>query len=242
MSATARLLVAVLCLALGVVGQLALVDHLQRGTGPGVSLTHPLADFPSELDAPGVKLRWLGETDAQEARYRQQAEFANELIFRSYLATGPGPAAKLYLVYSQQADDRKHHPETCLGDWQGLAEDSGLRGVLYLDGETSRPVQRFRFRAGVEQYTTIYYWHYTLEPAFQPGQSVLQALHWRWGHLCPSLTVQVFTSVAPEELAPLETSFLPAVDGALRQGHLPPTSCMGCDRLNMSLSDRASPL
>lgn len=236
MNLSRRLGIAAACLALGVLGQLGLQAHLHQAiTAPRPTLAAPLSEFPRELRQPlpadpGTTLTWQGEDDPKQAEYRGAVTFADELIFRRYLPVGPGPGARLYLVYSHVGQDREHHPESCLRDWAGLAEDLAGRETLFLDREHQRPAQRFRFHSGTGQYSTVYYWHYTLENPILPGQSLLQVLYQRLDHYQPGVTVQVSTSASPELLDGLEQSFLSAVDLALKKNHLPETSKVGCDR------------
>jgi hypothetical protein len=244
MSLTLRLLIATACLALGVAVQGALQAHLHRADADGsVALVRPLADLPRQLIDPAPldgtpPLSWQGEDDPEEARCRADKHFhwADELIYRSYRPSDGGPAVRVYLVYSRDARDREHHPETCIRDWQGLPEELSQRAVLSLHRQESRPVQRFRFRRGPEAYTTVYYWHYSLETPIEPGRSWLQILHRRLSMAAASVTAQVLTTAPLEELPIIENSLLPAIDQAMRQGLLPPTARVGCDRVPMTFA------
>ena len=113
----------------------------------------------------------------------------------------------------------------------GAPEDTAARRVLYLDAAQKRPVQRFRFRTGNAEYTTVYYWHYTFAPLPREGLTLLQSLHQRLSRAAPSVTVQVATTAPPEQLALVETTFLPALDSALRAGPLPEQTTVDCQRL-----------
>jgi hypothetical protein len=144
------------------------------------------------------------------------------------------------MVHSRTGEDRAHHPEICVRDVGGAQEDRHGRAVLFLDGPAQRrPVQRFRFRMpGADDHTTIYYWHYTLDPLPNAQQSTMQRWHLRWSRRAPSVTVQVATAAAPADLPHVERSFLAAVDAALRAQYLPDTARMGCERLPIRFTGR----
>jgi exosortase len=232
------------CLALAVLGQWGLHAHLHAsGAARYPELSKGLAAFPTELADPRdpsggpVSLgAWSGREDPDAATLPAQIRFADDLISRTYQQEAEGPLASLYVVYSEQGKDREHHPEICIRDVGGAPEDRRARATLFLDPAQQRPVQRFRFRTGVEQYVFVYYWHYTLDPLPQPDQSGLQILHQRLSRRAPSVTVQVSTNARPDQLDCIEQAFLVAVDRALQQHCLPANARIGCDRLPIRLT------
>lgn len=248
MTVTRRMLLALICLALGAVGQVALQAHLGGANAPTYpQLGGTLGELPMTLShaqtgdhtSDPVSLRaWLGEDLSESATLSAKLPFADDLLLRRYVLEGKSTAVRLYAVYSRRGEDREHHPEICIRDVAGYPEDARAREMLYADKERNRPVQRFRFRAAGEQFINVYYWHYTLEGEFRDGQSYLQALHQRIGLRAPSLTVQITTSALPDEVRVVEQSFLSAVDRAMQRTLLPATARMGCDRLPIRLAGR----
>ena len=139
------------------------------------------------------------------------------------------------MVYSRQGDDRKHHPEICIRDASGATEDFAARRRIALDADGERTVMRFRFQTGTSQYTTVYYWHYTLEALPRKQLTGLRRLYLRQNHPVPSITMQVSLVADLNELEAVEKGFLVAVDSAMRKEQLPATARMGCRRLPIAL-------
>jgi hypothetical protein len=246
MTLSRRLLIAAACLAAGVAAQAALQQHLSRApASPYPAFRKELAACPLTLQPPAetepasaaaLPEVWRGVDLPGLEELRARLPFhADDLLSRGYRALPAGPVVKLYMVHSRIGEDRKHHPEICIREVAGAPEDEDARALIYLDPEHRRAVQRFRFRTGTGEYTTVYYWHYTFEPTPQAGQSFLQVLHQRLSQPAPSLTVQVASIASPEELAAVESSFLVALDAALQREHLPAGTRIGCDRQAVSL-------
>jgi hypothetical protein len=254
MSLSRRLLSAAVCLAVGVLAQAGLRWHLRSAEiSPFPDLTASLASLPRDVanplyekasEAAGPDLStpqgWRGLDHAGLDEFRKKLPYtADDLLSRRYFPyrdqTPSGPPLDLYIVYSRTGEDRKHHPEICIRDAAGSAEDVAARRQLLLDAAGERPVMRFRFRTGPAQLTTVYYWHYTLEAPPGPRQSLLQALYQRQSHPAPSVTVQVSLAAADPDLEAVEKGFLGAVDAALSRHHLPPTARIGCNRLPIAL-------
>jgi hypothetical protein len=241
MSLSRRLMLVAGCLAVGVLGQLALGWHLSgaaAGTYP--DLTRDLNRLPLELAKPlperaaddsWAPATWYGADRPDLEALRTKIDFADSLCARNYRPASAGPVVSLYMVYSQAGEDRNHHPEICIREAAGAPEVLGDRAIVYLDAAGQRPVQRFRFLVGSTQCMTVYYWHYTLDPMFPEGQTFLQVLHQKMSRTAPSVTVEVSTLAPPGDLPAVEKDFLVAVDAALLRDHLPPTARIGCDRL-----------
>ncbi|MCI0464607.1 MAG: EpsI family protein [Gemmataceae bacterium] len=180
----------------------------------------------------GPRVLWEGKAHPQQQGVRDRLPFqADDMLMRLYRSDASPHPVELYLVHSRAGEDRKHHPEVCLRDVAGAPEDPSARQIVYLDAEQKRPAQRFRFRTGTTEQTTVYYWHYTFSPLPREGQTFLQALHQRLSRPAPSVTVQVSTLAPPEQLAAVEQTFLPALDAALQAGQLPARTTVGYERL-----------
>lgn len=235
-SRASLLQVGVVLAALGIL-QSAVQWHLgasAESAYPGLRL--PLDQLPLRLPSE-TSPAWAGEDSANPEVLRRRVPFADQLLSRTYFSAGGDSAVHLYAVYSHSGADREHHPEICIRDVGGAREDRQFRGVVHLDAGQRRTAQRFRFQTGIGRFTTVYYWHYTLDPAPVAGQSLLQALHERLSRRAPSITVQVATDAAPETLGDLEQSFLAAVDRTMVERILPPTARIGCERLPIRLVD-----
>jgi hypothetical protein len=114
---------------------------------------------------------------ARQAKEVQRiAQIPDHVINWTYALPSGGPAVNLYAVYSPTGEDREHHPEICIRDVGGKPEDRAARAVVPLDAEGQRAVQRFRYRTGGSTFTSVWYWHYTLEPLNRDRHSALQRL------------------------------------------------------------------
>ncbi len=217
-------------------GGLAWYLHGAAAT-PYPELRAPFAALPHDLAAPGASgIGWHGRDVSNLDSFRAKLPYrADDLLYRVYAPKMAGPPLYLYLVYSRQGDDRKHHPEICIRDASGATEDFDARKQIPLDVSGQRSVMRFRFRTGVGEYTTVYYWHYSLEAPPQPGQTLLRRLYQRQNHPVPSITAQVSLVAAPTETEAVERGFLVAVDAALRAEQLPDTARIGDNRLPLTL-------
>jgi hypothetical protein len=241
MKLAGRFLVVSICLALGVIAQLGLLAHLGRAeAGSYPELRGNLDDFPRVLNVSmgktGPKTVWQSIDRSDLSVLRARLPFvADGLVSRNYGSRSAGHPLYVYMVYSRLGEDRKHHPEICIREVTGAPEDLQARRRVLLDSEESRPVQRFRFRTGTSEYTTVYYWHYTLDPELSDQQTFVQSLHLRLSRAAPSVTIQVSSLAGEAALEDVEKGFLPALDAVLREAYLPPTARMGCDRLPIAL-------
>ncbi len=233
-----RLTIAAGCLTVGLLGQWALQWHLASGEPDCFpALTRNLAQLPLEFatESPLVHSAWLGKVSPNEESLRRSLPFrADEIISRSYGNDKGDAPVDLYMVYSREGEDRKHHPEICIRDVAGATELTRARKTLFLDSEKKRPIMRFCFQTGTNQFVTVYYWHYTLHPASYEGKTFLQVVHQKMSRPAPSLTVQAAIH-ASERLEHVEDVFLRWLDGHLRREHLPPSATMGCERLPIAL-------
>lgn len=120
-------------------------------------------------------------------------------------------------------------------DVGGMDEVREDRGIVFLDHEKSRPAMRFCFRTGLNEFTTVYYWHYTFEPVGREGETLVQRLHRRWSTTAPSITAQVAMEGRGAARKLVEGQFLPVLDQLLRHGHLPADARVGCERLPIAV-------
>lgn len=242
MSLKKRLLIACSCLALGVALQFALQLHLSSGVAaPFPKLKKPLSALPQKLSeiefTEGEKgTVWIGKDNPHQDHLRKELPFvADDLLSRYYMQPETGVILNLYMVHSRSGEDRKHHPEICIGDVMGAEEDVTSRQLIFLDRHKKRAVQRFRFRTARHEWTTVYYWHYTFQPTETEGRSGLQKLHDMLSRQAPSITVQVSTTASANQLELVEKSFLVAIDTHLQQQHLPAGTRIGYNRLPVLL-------
>ncbi|OWK35254.1 exosortase/archaeosortase family protein [Fimbriiglobus ruber] len=232
--------VAAVVLAVAVVTQVALAEHVREARdlsfpSQSGSLDHlPLVVADPDSGRPA----WSG-TDLPSARdaVRSQLPFqADDLLVRGYRHVS-GAEAQLYVVHSRTGQDRKHHPEICVRDVGGVPEDLGFRDQVPLSADRAGRAQRFLFRPASGRPTVVYYWHYTGTPVPDPSRTFLQTLHLRLGTAAPSVTVQL--SVGTDEKAVLDSVarvLLPALDLAARRDVLPPGAETGCDRIPIGLA------
>jgi hypothetical protein len=226
-----RLMIAAGCLALGLAAQLGLRWHLDRFGSPYPDIQGELSSFPSELPD-----GWKGQDYPDLAEFRAKLPYDSDaILWRRYQNAAGDTAVNLYAVFSRQGEDRNHHPEICMREAAGVPEDRSGRAIVYLDGDARRPVQRFRFRTGADQAVTVYYWHYTFEPAWRDRPSFLQGLYQNYSRRAPSMTVQASVHGSEQEQETTEKDFLGRVDSALRAAYLPPSARMSCERLPILL-------
>lgn len=215
---------ALTCLAVTVVGQWLLLEHLRAGDLPeSPRLQQPLTGFPVSLGA------WLGQ-DSLPTTLPYHDHVPDDKLLRTYtLQQGPaaGLQCRLWMVHFQSGKDREHHPIICY-KVAGYTEELRAHASLQLPGRPA-PVERFAFsRKGALSY--VYYWHYTFEPELPADLSLLQWIYQRRGRLLPSLTIEVFTDAqTPGQLEEIAT-FVQEVDDQVR-AHVPPGARMGSDIL-----------
>ena len=238
------LMVSCVLLAAGLAGQRALLDHLSVVKDREMpTIRQQLATLPAEFGGSDAQaLKWISrEHPGREVLATQVEDFADEFLYRAYWPVKgrqAGKPASVYVVFSSEAGDRKHHPEVCVRDVSGAKEDTAAGKVIALGGDESRTVQRFRFLPSADRAIVIYYWHYTLAPAPVERPSAFQKLHERYATTPPSVTVQVSTPASLEEAELLEKTLLVELDAALREGHLPADVRMGCDRIPIQVLGR----
>ncbi len=226
-------------LALGLVAQLGLTNHLRAsGELSYPPLAGPFDSLPLSFNDPKTgQLAWRGG-NMNEARDATRAKLpfqADDLLFRAYQNID-GAQIQVYMVHSRAGEDRKHHPEICIRDVSGAPEDVAFRKQVPIRADGSASAQRFRFQTGIGRAVVVYYWHYTPRPIDDPNRTQLQSLHQRIGVAAPSITVQVTVPIdEPKTLAAVEGQFLPALDAAARQLVLPPDTETGCHRLPIAL-------
>jgi exosortase len=235
--------VAVAFLVSGLLAEGGLAWYLRVGQAPEYPELHaPFASLPLELtafsraDEKNHGLIWRGRDVPNLDEFRAKLPYiSDDLLYRHYVAEKGRPTVTLYMVYSRQGEDRRHHPEICIRDASGATEDFGARRQMVLDSRGERTVMRFRFRTGIGQYTTVYYWHYSLESQPRSGQTTLRRIYQQQNHPVPSITVQISLVGDEKDVETVESGFLAAVDSALCRTQLPATARIGCQRLPIAL-------
>lgn len=233
MTLNTRLLIAACILGLAVLAQYALQGHLDavpQGVYP--ELADKLEAFPLALGDSSVP-SWQGVASGRLESIRKKLDFeVNGILSREYYPASGGPGVDLYMVYSRSAGDRKHHPEICMREASGYQQDFRADGIVYLDEEKKRPVQRMVFHTGGGTKTAVYYWHYSFEPTNTAGLSFLQLLQQKMSNPVPSITVQVASTAPLAELKEsVEKSLLPLIDATMQRDFIPFPNRVGCDRL-----------
>ena len=245
MNLPARFLLVNATLGLGLAAQWGLNRHVNSGADLAYpEIRAPISAIslvlPASADhlAAGSRGAWIGKSVHEEKIRRELPFVPDDLVSRTYVQSDAPLGLALYLVYSREAADRKHHPEVCIRDVTGAPEDLAARKILFLDKDGQQPIQRFRFRTGATRHTTVYYWHFTFPRIPREEESALQVIHQRLSKPAPSITVQVSTMAEPEQLDAIEQGFLVQLNRILWQHHLPEGTAMGCDRLPIALIRR----
>jgi exosortase len=232
---------AIACLLAGMLAEGGLAWYLHAGETPSYpDLRAPLAELPRDLTVyppgAGEGVVWRGRDLSNLDEFRAKLPYrADDLLYRQYESVPDGQMLYLYMVYSRHGEDRKHHPEICIRDASGATEDFDSRKQIALDAEGQRSVMRFRFRTGISQFTTVYYWHYTLEAPRREGQTAFRRLYQQQNYPVPSITAQVSLVADGKDLEAVERGFLAALDSALCRTQLPATARIGCQRLPIAL-------
>lgn len=166
-------------------GQQWLSRHLEAaGPLPSVPLCAPLSSLPIELGP------WQGvDVPIEDERFL----YADEHLQRTYYNAHRGRSVSVWIAYSTEGADRRHHPEVCM-DVAGKPEDASVRQALDVPGPGDR-VQQFRFGTP-GNWQWVFYWHYTLRPEDDEQIDSLQRAYQRLRKLPSSMTVEVF---APEQ-------------------------------------------
>ncbi len=230
-----RLMIVCGCLLVGVGVHFAIQWHLaQASEDPFPQIRSDLSVIPLQLNA--AKTEWHGEQLSRIKQLREKLPFKDDdMLYRTYVESKTRVPVQVYMVYSREGTDRDHHPEVCIRDVAGAPEDSAFRKIIFLDKDKTRAVQRFRFQTGTDEYTTVYYWHYTIRPKVTGNESALQTLHNVVGKRAPSITVQVSTLGRGRALKEIEQDLLPEFDKILRDKLLPDTARMGCNRMRVTV-------
>jgi hypothetical protein len=238
MTTAARIWLATVMLGAALAVQTGLLVHMVFGpdnTYP--AMLKSFSELPSSLREKvpeETALTWSFVAHPAEKEIRPRLPFVPaDLVYRYCKCEQRNVDAVCYIVHSEDGEDRKHHPEICIRDVQGVPEDKSGRENLRL-GE-DRPVQRFSFKRSPSEAVTVYYWHYTFAPEPREGQSRLQLLYQTFSRNPPSVTVQVSTTAGREHWPMIEKTLLAPLEQQLRE-HLPATIKMGCDRLPIAMA------
>ncbi|MEI7683396.1 MAG: exosortase/archaeosortase family protein [Planctomycetota bacterium] len=216
--------------------QLGLLAHMILGpTNTYAPLRDSFANMPKTLlwERVGKRpLTWEMETIVPEKEIRAKLPYQPvDLFYRRFYSPEMNVSANVYVVHSENGEDRKHHPEVCIRDVLQLPEDVASRAAVPLGDDPQRTVQRFGFNVGPSQNMAVYYWHYTFRPLQHEQQSWLQQLYATFDRSPPSVTVLVTSNASREQWPLLEQRLLAPLDFELRGKHLPPDVRMSSERL-----------
>ena len=217
-----RCLLTALVLSLGLLGQKLLARHLAgEVVAHPVELTLPLAELPLELAG------WQGRDEPiTDPRHL----YAETHLRRTYVNPQRQQAVAVWLAFSSNGADRKHHPEVCLAV-AGELEDTNVREQIFVPS-SNEPIQQFRFgRNGEHQW--VFYWHYTL-PVVDDEPDLLRQLHRRIHTRPASLTVEVFAGERHADDVEAARQFVAALEQAVRR-HVGPAATMGSQRLPVTI-------
>jgi hypothetical protein len=221
-----------------------LLAHMALGPSNVYPAMHKtFADLPTTLavEAPGLPaILWSFVPHPAEKSIRKSLPFDPvDLIYRHCRAPEQNIDAVCYLVHSADGEDRKHHPDICIRDVQGVPEIEKHGALVDLgDPKLNRKVLRKCFASGQTHTMTVYYWHYTFAPEAQRHQTWLQMLHQTFSRFPPSVTVQITTTASPEQWPMIEKALLAPLDDHLRLHYLPDGAVMGCDRLPIAIAPK----
>lgn len=217
-----RFVVLVVVLGGGLAAQAGLRRYLEApGPLPVVPLQRPLSEFPLELG------EWRG---VDRAITDERLLYADEHLQRVYYNPRQ-QAVRVWMVYSHESLDRRHHPEVCMAV-AGQPEDRGAREPLALPGHAA-PVQEFRYgRPG--DYQLVYYWYYTLSPPPDESVSGLQRLYQHLRSRPGSVTIEVFAPEQSAADAEAARELVRLLDAAV-QTHVGPTAVRGSHRVTVSV-------
>jgi exosortase len=207
--------------------------HLTAGEANSYPMAAaPLADLPFAFPptADGVPGWRGGDLDEEKEALKKKLAFqVDDLFYRAYQTTDRSVGVTAYILHSRTGDDRKHHPEVCIGDVSGAPEERSARRRVPLSAD-GREAQRLVYQTGGNAATMVYYWHYTFLPSTRPA-SPFQALHQQIGVPPPSITCTLYTRYDERSARLVEGTLLPQLDAEMRKRVLPPDARVGCDRL-----------
>ena len=182
-----------------------------------IGLERSLAAFPTELG------EWSGaDTPVENSAFL----YGDEHLHRVYRHRRSGQTLTVWMIYTEDGRDRRHHPEVCMRDI-GCVEERDQRAALPVAGH-DQPVQRFFFRnPGGRAGQWVYYWYYVFREATsdQPP-TVWQRLLEKGGRMRSGMTVEIFAPQLADGDAARTDDFTRQLDRAL-QTHLPERAVRG---------------
>ena len=199
--------------------QAGLYVHVRRAAPEPVALVKPICDIPHRLGPwHGVDVEADGTVD-----------FADQYVKRTYRHKDSGRQVTLWTAYSQDGDDRTHHPQLCMAVL-GRRENETLRRSAPLPGPGD-PARVCHFgRPG--QGTWTFYWHYSLRPPCETITSPLARAFHRLRRMGPSVTVELFVPEESDDDVACASGFARLVDAALRS-HVGPAAVRGSSPLSV---------
>jgi hypothetical protein len=212
-----RAILVVAVLAVGLAVQFALRWHAEAaGALPRIPLAKRLEQLPTEL----------GDWKGVDQEIKEQFQFGDEHLQRTYYHTKRRQYLTVWIVYSGTGADRGHHPEVCMMV-AGKPEDRQARRTCELDS-AGVPAQQYRFGTP-GSFETVYYWYYTLVPPQSPEVDAFQRLYQRLSFRPASVTIEIFAPELDTEDARYASEFAKLLDRHFQQ-HLGPTAVRGNQR------------
>lgn len=242
MTTVSRIWLSAYVLGAALAVEAGLIGHMLLGPSNSYpALRKPFGNLPTTLavEAPDASpVIWSCLPHPAEKTIRQSLPFEPvDLMYRHCQSADKSIFAECYAVHSANGEDRKHHPEICIRDVQGVPEVESGRALIQLgDPKLDRKVQRYCFKRGETDTTTVYYWHYTFVPDTQRQQTWLQMLHQTFSRFPPSVTVQITTTATRDRWPIIEKALLAPLDDHLRSHYLPDGIIMDCDRLPIAIA------
>ena len=219
-----RLAIVLVVVVAALATQGALMAHLEQASVviPG-KLTKSLSQFPLSIG------NWIGVDQPIE----ENLKYGDDHLQRVYRDYQTGQQLILWMIYSEIAKDREHHPEVCMKA-RGLPEVVAARAVVEAPGH-AKPVQQYCFGYEGEQQQFVYYWHYRLRSKNTEQLNLLQQTYRSSRHPPASVTIEIFAPRQNEKDVAAAEAFMLAVDAEM-QSFVGPAALRGNDRKPVSLT------
>lgn len=218
-----RIILLTIVVVLALAGQWTLQAHLSP-----VKRLPPAP--PDSLDQLPLQIGdWQGrDRELNDA----ESEFADDHLYRDYVNSDGTQAVTVWLTFSSEGENRRHHPEICMAV-AGQPEDQSVRQTLQLPGHAAG-VQQYKFGTGAEA-QWVFYWHYSLPVERSNDLTRLQQVYYRINKLGGNVTLEVFAPASADEPNSQATrEFVALLDQAMA-ALLPPGSIRGSNRRPMTL-------
>lgn len=208
------------------VGTDRLLQRHVKAAGTGISPA-PLVGLSNLPDI-------LGQWRGQEKVPGSELLYGQDHLLKEYTNVKSGRTAQVWMVFTPDRSDRRHHPELCMAV-AGRKEDPGARRLVELSSQ-GMPAQAYRFLA-TDGATRMIYWHYSLFPRLEPSLDSVQRLY----RVCQTPPASVTVEIAAADRPGLEFDELQdlarLVDEAAR-GLVGPMAYRSSDRLPIAVIPR----